>query len=110
MADSNTKGGSTGGPSGPPEPGTNITFYVGYPDNGKTPNLFIMYDETNYFSPRKYLVLENSISDGDYGGYIGHQITVKNLTSTAVTLQYSAPLDNASYDPTKLKFAPIYLT
>lgn len=114
LTNPNTKG-SVKKPEEPggPEPGTHITFYVSYPapaNNNKVPDLFIIYDETNYFSPTcNYYVLQSSINDYNWGGTIGEGITIISKTSTVATLEFSVAYEQASFDPTQLKFAPVYL-
>lgn len=110
MGDS--KGGST--PS-TPEPGTNITFYVAYPVVGnKSPDMFIVYDEdktlTNNQLNYAILSLTQPLNDAMYAGVTGNAIQIVSISPTFATLSFFSPYADTSFDATKFKFAPIYLS
>lgn len=99
-----------------PEPGTYVTFYVQYPNNNdKIPDMFIFYDYVKLITNTRfnYGVISQDktfISDYDYGGAGNLSISVTNVTSTLLTLQFSSPLTGVQFDITKFQFAPIYLS
>jgi len=108
------KGGGGGTPEPPGPPGTNVTFYVSYPDNNsKVPDMFIVYDIDKTFTKNvSYAILSTSqvLSDVYYNGTIGMNISITSLTSTMATLTFYCGIYSYPFDPTQFQFAPIYLS
>lgn len=115
MGDNTKGGGGTTHRPDPEEPVTNITFYVAYPAVGnKSPDMFIVYDEDKTLtnSQVNYAILSSTqpLNDTMYAANIGNAITIVSASPTFATLNFHSPYAGASFDITKFKFAPIYLS
>lgn len=105
--------GSGGGGALPPEPGTQVTFYVSYPNNNdKVPDMFIVYDKYKYCTNENiyYAILSTtqSLNDRYFGGSVGKDISITNITSTLATLYFQVGYPE-QFEPMNFEFAPIYL-